>query len=167
VQGAPAGPMLLEQLLQMIRAGQIARTTLVWKQGTPAWMAAETFPELAQGFQATPPTVPDSARIKQFLVGTWQATSQMYKNAGTQQITVRFMPDGTYSGVVVTTMTVMPEPYTTAVSGRWDAVALAQDRFSLTLTDDATQQPTSSANRIIDPNTVENEATRVRSIRTQ
>jgi len=45
--GQQAGPFTADQIKQMIASGQISLTTLVWKSGTPSWVAAGTLPEFA------------------------------------------------------------------------------------------------------------------------
>jgi GYF domain 2 len=45
--GKQAGPFTADQIKQKIAAGQISPDTLVWKSGTPNWVAAKSLPELA------------------------------------------------------------------------------------------------------------------------
>jgi GYF domain 2 len=47
--GRQAGPFTLDQIRQRIASGAITPDTLVWKSGTPNWVAAREFPELASG----------------------------------------------------------------------------------------------------------------------
>ncbi len=46
-QGRQAGPISLEQLKQLVAAGQLRESDEVWKQGTPDWRLIRTVPELA------------------------------------------------------------------------------------------------------------------------
>ncbi len=56
--GQQAGPFTMEQLQQMVSAGQISQQTYVWKQGLPNWMPAAQVPEISRLFGATPPPPP-------------------------------------------------------------------------------------------------------------
>jgi hypothetical protein len=47
--GRQTGPYTLDQIRQRIASGAITPDTLVWKSGTPNWVAAREFPELAGG----------------------------------------------------------------------------------------------------------------------
>jgi hypothetical protein len=48
----------MAQLQEMVKAGQLARQTLVWKSGMPQWTAAEKVVELAPVFTQVPPPLP-------------------------------------------------------------------------------------------------------------
>ena len=52
------GPMALQEVIQRIQQGSIARSDLVWKTGAPGWAPAESYPELAQAFSGGPPPLP-------------------------------------------------------------------------------------------------------------
>lgn len=52
------GPMGMAQLQQYVSAGQFSGSDLVWKEGFPSWVAANSVPELASLFVVTPPTPP-------------------------------------------------------------------------------------------------------------
>jgi membrane protease subunit (stomatin/prohibitin family) len=58
VNGQQTGPHAIDALRQQVASGAIARETLVWKQGMPAWAAAAEVPELAALFSAAPPPLP-------------------------------------------------------------------------------------------------------------
>jgi membrane protease subunit (stomatin/prohibitin family) len=58
--GAQAGPFDLATLSSKVHDGSLTRSTLVWKQGMPNWVAAETVPELQQLFASLPPPLPKS-----------------------------------------------------------------------------------------------------------
>ena len=58
VNGAQAGPFDLNMLAQKLREGSLSRSTLVWRQGMPAWAAAETVADLQALFAAVPPPLP-------------------------------------------------------------------------------------------------------------
>ncbi len=60
VNGQPTGPMALQEVIQRIQQGTIARSDLVWKTGAPGWAPAESYPELAQAFSGGPPPLPPS-----------------------------------------------------------------------------------------------------------
>ena len=55
INGQSNGPHTLDRILQMITDGEIARSTLLWRNGMSEWQAAETFEELRQYF---PPDIP-------------------------------------------------------------------------------------------------------------
>jgi membrane protease subunit (stomatin/prohibitin family) len=52
------GPFDAATLATKAREGSLTRTTLVWKQGMPAWTAAEQVADLANLFAAVPPPLP-------------------------------------------------------------------------------------------------------------
>ena len=58
INGQQAGPFPVQTLQQMAAQGQFTGDTQVWKQGMPGWAAANTVPELASVFGATPPPPP-------------------------------------------------------------------------------------------------------------
>lgn len=58
LNGAQAGPFSIDEFKAQINSGAVTRETLVWKEGMSSWAAAETQPELASLFGATPPPVP-------------------------------------------------------------------------------------------------------------
>ncbi|MDR0558171.1 MAG: DUF4339 domain-containing protein [Treponema sp.] len=58
VDGQPAGPLSIENLKQQIEKRQLARNSLVWKEGMQQWVAAEILPELASVFPVIPPPPP-------------------------------------------------------------------------------------------------------------
>jgi hypothetical protein len=45
--GQQAGPVSADEIKQRIAAGQLSPDTLVWKSGTPSWVAAKSLPEFA------------------------------------------------------------------------------------------------------------------------
>ena len=53
--GQPAGPFDMPTLGSMARSGQIARDTLVWRQGMNEWLKANQVAELASIFASPPP----------------------------------------------------------------------------------------------------------------
>ncbi|MGZ3920592.1 MAG: SPFH domain-containing protein [Bacteroidia bacterium] len=57
VNGAQAGPFNMQQLQQMAAAGQLLRTSQVWKAGMANWASAESQPELASLFMNVPPPI--------------------------------------------------------------------------------------------------------------
>jgi len=61
VGSQPTGPYDTNGLRQLINQGQLARNTLVWKEGMPQWAVAGTIDELAFLFaSSTPPPLPPS-----------------------------------------------------------------------------------------------------------
>jgi len=53
--GKPVGPVTLDEIRAKIAAGTITPDTLVWKAGTPGWVAAKELTEVAALFQAPAP----------------------------------------------------------------------------------------------------------------
>ena len=60
VGGKQVGPYDLTTLAGQVQQGVLTRTTLVWRQGMPAWAAADTVPELQPLFGAMPPPLPST-----------------------------------------------------------------------------------------------------------
>jgi GYF domain 2/SPFH domain-Band 7 family len=58
INGQQVGPFDLTTLAGKARDGSLARSTLVWKNGMAAWVAAETVPELQGFFANVPPPLP-------------------------------------------------------------------------------------------------------------
>ncbi len=56
LQGQPAGPLSIEQLQGYIQLGELNAQSLVWRQGSPQWVAAGSVPELAA--LLSPPPLP-------------------------------------------------------------------------------------------------------------
>lgn len=61
--GQQTGPFSVQQIQQMVTAGQVKADTLVWKAGMSQWAAANSLPELGQLFAPpipgpTPPPIP-------------------------------------------------------------------------------------------------------------
>jgi membrane protease subunit (stomatin/prohibitin family) len=58
VNGQANGPFGEAALKQMVAAGTLTATTMVWRAGLAGWQAAGTVPELAGLFAPPPPTAP-------------------------------------------------------------------------------------------------------------
>jgi membrane protease subunit (stomatin/prohibitin family) len=58
LDGTQQGPFDMATLAAKAKVGLLTRATLVWKQGMPAWVAAESVPELQSLFAAMPPPLP-------------------------------------------------------------------------------------------------------------
>src|SRR5262245_23551654 len=58
IKGQQSGPFDYATLTGKIKDGSLSRGTLVWKQGMPAWVAAESVAELKELFAAVPPPLP-------------------------------------------------------------------------------------------------------------
>lgn len=155
-QGRAEGPLSLEQVAERIRAGAVARTTLVWKAGMPAWQKAEEVEELAALFAARPPELTLAHRLERLILGTWRLSGPM---AGMNVVTtLRYHPDGTYSGVQQAQMiAVNAPPVSIPVSGRWSIEVVSDSEFALTLTPaDGTMRQTATIT-VLDENTLRNE----------
>jgi hypothetical protein len=145
--GAPVGPMPLEQVQQRVRAGQITRKTGVWKVGTPnAWADAEKVPELAGLFPEAPPPPDLTRQFRDFLPGVWEMRVNNPGLMAVSKTTVRYREDGHYAGTISTSYTTAPTlpPYVTPLAGTWDVQGIDDHRFSLTLTPNQGQPSTYS-----------------------
>ncbi len=59
VNGQQSGPFNMQEMQQMVQAGQLTAQSYVWKQGMPQWELAGNVPELASLFAVqTPPPIP-------------------------------------------------------------------------------------------------------------
>ena len=58
INNAQQGPFDPATLAAKAKDGSFTRTTLVWKQGMPAWTPAESVPDLAPLFASMPPPLP-------------------------------------------------------------------------------------------------------------
>lgn len=58
INGQQYGPYNMLQMQQMAQSRQINANTLVWTQGLPKWVSANTIQELASLFIETPPPMP-------------------------------------------------------------------------------------------------------------
>jgi len=58
VAGQTYGPYTDAQMRSMLDAGQVARETLAWRPGAPAWAPVASFAELGNGGAVTPPPPP-------------------------------------------------------------------------------------------------------------
>ncbi len=58
INNQQAGPFDMNELQEKVRAGELSRSTLVWKQGMVDWVAAEKAQELAGLFAHVPPPLP-------------------------------------------------------------------------------------------------------------
>jgi len=59
--GRPVGPLSLEEIKAKIAAGVIKADTLVWKGGSPSWVAAKDLPEIATILAGGPVPAPAPA----------------------------------------------------------------------------------------------------------
>lgn len=95
--GQRRGPVSLDQLRQLVRAGVVTKQTLVWRKGMANWAAAGTVDGMAVLFIPTdgPPQLP-GADWGKFMQGTWTTESkyqQIYAQANTT-----YRADGTLTG---------------------------------------------------------------------
>jgi len=60
VDGRQAGPVGEQQLREMLTAGQIPLTALVWREGMPNWVPAGSVPGMIPGAPPLPPAAQDS-----------------------------------------------------------------------------------------------------------
>jgi hypothetical protein len=58
INGQQVGPLARADLPAQIAAGTLTPQTLVWRQGMPGWAPADSVPEIAGLFAATPPPLP-------------------------------------------------------------------------------------------------------------
>lgn len=156
-QGQPEGPLTAKQVIDRIQNGQIRRSTLVWKRGTPDWRRAEDFGELRQAFAAAPPAVPQESRFERYMVGTWEGQAQQQQGMLVQS-TIRYSPDGSFAGVQrIQIVGGSIAPVTMPVSGRWAVQAIGEARFVLTLTPSDGSPPVSGTFEVMDESTLRHE----------
>ncbi len=144
LEGQQQGPLTLDEIARLVREGRITGRTLVWKPGLEGWTEAAKVPELAGLLkQAGPPKPPLKARIREFLLGTWQAETTMDMGGMNMQVKVEvtYYEDGTLKGVQTMTPTVTVPgvpPFlgttTMVMSGTWKIEPLSEKRFALTET---------------------------------
>ena len=58
IGGQKSGPIAHDSLQSQIHSGQVARDTLVWRQGMASWVKAGDIPELGPLFDSSPPPLP-------------------------------------------------------------------------------------------------------------
>lgn len=148
------GPLSLDEVAAAIAAGEITRATLVWQPGMAEWMTAWDAPALRGRFATTPPEVPGSEAMRQFMIGTWEFVSELGEGM-VATTTIAYRPDMTFSGFVTVTMPGVG-PATRAVEGGWSVTAAVQDRFALTLSP-AEGSPGTVQLRIVDRDNLLNE----------
>ena len=56
MNGQQYGPYNAQQMAQMVRAGQLALTSKVWRQGLEEWLDLSSLPELTSSLVPTVPT---------------------------------------------------------------------------------------------------------------
>lgn len=69
--GAPLGPISLNELLARLEDGRTPVTGLVWKQGLADWVPANSLLEVQSG-STSPPPLPKISRFADFFVGVWE-----------------------------------------------------------------------------------------------
>ncbi len=153
--GQPVGPLSLSEVEQMIRGGNVAPDTLVWKSGTEDWQAASAFSELEPYWQAAGPEQPRSAEyFSQFLLGTWEEQLQI-ENVQ-YRLVVQYTPDGRFQGMLTAqTQGGAPPQPPTQVGGTWQVQAVDENRFTLLSNETVLGGGQSSfVLRIVDDNTM-------------
>lgn len=54
----PVGPYTINELKEFSRKGEFTKNSLVWKEGMPQWVRAETVNELSEIWKSLPPPLP-------------------------------------------------------------------------------------------------------------
>lgn len=156
--GRPEGPLTLQQVAERITARSLTGSTLVWRSGTPNWQQAQQVAELRPYFATVPPPEPRERRFERLMIGTWEEQSRQ----GPVMVvtTMRFSPDGTFSGVQRSQMagTNLP-PLATPVSGSWRVEAISEQRFVLTLNPREAVRPSSATHTVMGDHQIRNEET--------
>ncbi len=160
-QRKPVGPLTLEAMRQRVKAGKTRPSDLVWKKGAAGWAAAETFTELQT--DTVPPALPDT-RFRDYMVGTWQTTSEMQGLSTTTM--VRYDPNGTYAGVVTTTALGTHQTASRQIAGSWSVASIREKQFTLTLKERNSPSVNTAQMRIVDENTLDLEGTGMQAFRT-
>ena len=156
--GRPEGPLTLQQMAERIAARRLTATTLVWRSGTPNWQQAQHIAELRPLFSNVPPPPPPERVFERLMLGTWEEQSR--QGAIVVMTTLRFGPEGTFSGVQRSQMagTNLP-PLATPVNGTWRVEVVDERRFVLTLSPRDGTRPASATHTMIDENQIRNEET--------
>jgi hypothetical protein len=162
--GQPVGPLSVAELQTRAQQGAVRGETLVWKQGTPTWMAAKDVPELRAALAAIPPPVPVAEQYKRLIVGTWQVQTTDHYGLMTNT-TLTYNPDGTYSGVVTQTYQGISVPQPT--NGTWTVQPVSEGKFSLTVAPAGRNMggPATAVLRVIDNNSLYNDTDRYQARR--
>jgi hypothetical protein len=161
-QRNPVGPLTLQAMKERVKAGITGPSDLVWKKGTAGWAAAETFAELRTG--DVPPPIPGETRFRDYMVGTWQTTSEMQGLSTTTM--VRYDPNGTYAGVVTTTALGTNQTVSRQIAGTWSVASIREKQFALTLKERNSPSVNTAQMRIVDENTLDLEGTGMQAVRT-
>ncbi len=179
--GASRGPFTLTQLRQAAQAGQIVASTQIYR-AAEGWRAAKDVPEL-QGYVAvatTPPAPPpppplDTQKqldktMQQFIVGTWRFEGNIASGGYTAYVVIEvtYRDDGSLAGYQSLQLpgygNYQPPPTVTELKGRYTITGIDAENFTLTTTLVGSQGNTSKL-KIVDRNTVENQADGARSYR--
>jgi hypothetical protein len=161
--GQPVGPLSLDDLKTRIAGGTLKSDTLVWKQGAPNWTAAKEVPEVAALLPVTPPPVPVTEQYKRLLFGTWQARETNQLGVTTNTV-ITYNTDGTYNAVVTQTFQGYSIPQVGA--GTWTMSAGATPgQFGLTMNPGGGGAPLTVVMRIVDNNTLANDAEGYQAVR--
>jgi len=63
VRGDVHGPVSQSELLAMLRTGDLAPSTLIWREGMTRWTPARGVPHLDDAIRTIPPPLPDDAEL--------------------------------------------------------------------------------------------------------
>lgn len=159
--GKPEGPLAPGEIAARLASGALTPQSLVWRKGAPAWTRLRDEPDLAG--LAPPPPPPASARIEALLPGTWQ--QRQVQGAIVITNTIRFFPDGSYSGTQQTQFASgQAPPMTTPFAGQWKVEAMNEARFTLTLSP-REGRPVTTTQNVVNPNTLRDDENGLVSVR--
>lgn len=163
--GQATGPFTPEQIAEKVMAKTVTAQTYVLKAGTQNWITAGTAPDLKTAIAAVPPAPPAQEKFQTYMAGNWRlGPYQDPQTGGTVVIDVIYMPNGQFNGVATIQFPAMSgiqtPPQQQAMGGTWKVASLGDDRFSLTLVNQAggMTQNNTVVLRVIDENTMMNES---------
>lgn len=150
--GKAEGPLAPGEIAARLASGALTGQSLVWRKGAAGWTRLRDEPDLAGLVNSAPPPPPLNARIEALLPGTWQ--QRQMQGAIVITNTIRFFPDGAYSGTQQTQFASgQAPPMTTPFAGQWKVEAMNEARFTLTLSP-REGRPVTTTQNVVNPNTL-------------
>ena len=132
--GKPAGPFDLAGLQAKVVAGAIGPTTLVWKSGTPNWVAAKDLAEISPSFRtaAAGQNGAVAGDIHTFFLGTWE-TDGPASAQGQAKMVLTLGSDGKVDGHYIVNLTTSGRTESVPVVGSWSVAPVSDKVANLTL----------------------------------
>jgi hypothetical protein len=161
--GKPAGPFDLAGLEAKVAGGAIGPGTLVWKSGTPNWVAAKDLAEISPSFH--PAIFQHQVAGRTFFLGTWETDGPGPIGIGQARMVLTLGGDGKVDGHYLVSLVGSSATKTIPVGGSWSVAAVSDKVANLTLAlvvqgDNGQHLSVNSTTRleIVDQNTVRDTA---------